>query len=158
MMSYKNKRVALLGLGEENLGLLKHLLEQGAIISICDRKSRAELEDKIKDLDLTDIDFVCGEGYLDELEKYDIIFRTPGLPYLTPQIQDAKAAGVEISSQIKLFFSSCPSPIICITGTKGKGTTATLIAEILKWKSEARNPKSERRIYLGGNIGTPPIS
>ena len=90
-----------------------------------------------------------GDEYLTTLENFDILVRSPGLPLSTPQIQVAKKEGVEISSQTKLFFDLCPCPIIGVTGTKGKGTTATLIYLILR--------KAKKKVFLGGNIGKAPL-
>lgn len=84
-----------------------------------------------------------------KLNGYDVIFRTPGLPYLTEAMQQAKQSGAEISSQTKMFFSLCPAPIIGVTGTKGKGTTSSLIAEILK--------AAEKKVFLAGNFGRDPF-
>ncbi|KKQ18856.1 MAG: UDP-N-acetylmuramoylalanine-D-glutamate ligase [Berkelbacteria bacterium GW2011_GWA1_36_9] len=158
LKNLQNQKVGILGLGEENIALAYFLVAQGIDITICDQKSREELGqyyEKMKNLS-SQVQFQLGANYLENLEKFNIIFRTPGLPYLNSKIQKAKNVGVIISSEIKLFFDLCPCPVVGVTGTKGKGTTTTLIAEILKWKSEIRNPKSE--IYLGGNIGTSPIS
>lgn len=149
MVNYKDKKVGVLGLGEENLALVDFLIKEGAKVVICDQKQKEELGDyynQVKDLP---VQFRLGPHYLDYLEDFQTIFRTPGLPYLNKKIQKAKLAGVEISSQIKLFFDRCLSPIVGITGTKGKGTTASLIGEILK--------EDDKSFYLGGNIGTPPI-
>ena len=160
-MDFKNKKIGILGLGEENTALVKYLASKKAIVTICDQKEREELGTYLSQIEGLDFDLQLGAGYPDDLKNFDIIFRTPGLPYLDPKIQEAKKAGVEITSQIKLFMELCPSPILGVTGTKGKGTTATLISEILAGKSEIRNPKSEtkhRNVYLGGNIGTPPIT
>jgi len=150
-MNFQGKKIGILGLGEENAAVIEYLLTRGAEITICDQKSREELGaylDKAKVVD--NLQFNLGSDYLENLKNFDIIFRTPGLPYLHPKIQEAKSAGVEISSQIKLFFDECPSPILGVTGTKGKGTTTTLIGEILK--------TSGKQVFVGGNIGTPPIS
>jgi len=83
------------------------------------------------------------------LDGFDLIFRTPGLPYLSVAIQQAKGCGAEISSQTKLFFELCKAKIIGVTGTKGKGTTSSLITKIL----EAGGYK----VWLGGNIGRDPF-
>jgi UDP-N-acetylmuramoylalanine--D-glutamate ligase len=84
-----------------------------------------------------------------KLDEFEIVFRTPGLPYLAPAIQQAKDNGVVITSQTKLFFDLCPAPIIGVTGTKGKGTTSTLISQILE--------AGDHKVWLGGNIGVDPF-
>lgn len=98
---------------------------------------------------VTELDQIQGKDYLQNLDRFDIIVRSPGIKRLIPEIQKAEKKGVVITSQTKLFFDLCPCPIIGVTGTKGKGTTATLIYEMLK--------KEGFEAYLGGNIGNPPI-
>lgn len=166
MIDLKNKKIGILGLGEENLALVEYLTKLNLSVTICDKKREGELKDYLEKMKNANFDLCLGPGYLDNLSEFDLIFRTPGLPYFNPKIQSAKKAGVEVSSQTKLFFELCPCPIIGVTGTKGKGTTSTLIYEILNNKSEIRNPKSETnpkskiqnpKFFLGGNIGHPPI-
>jgi len=66
---------------------------------------------------------------------------------------------VEITSQLKLFFDLCPSKIIGVTGTKGKGTTSSLIELMMKKaKSSKLKAKSFGNVYLAGNIGKPAIT
>ena len=90
-----------------------------------------------------------GKNYLKGLEKFDFIFRSPGVPYNLPEIQLAIKKGVIFSSATKLFFENCHCRIIGVTGTKGKGTTSTLIYEILK--------NAGLDVYLAGNIGQPAL-
>ena len=156
MINFKDQKVGVLGLGEENIALVEFLVKQDAKVVICDQKSREELGEYYRQVENLPVQFRLGPHYLDHLDDFKTVFRTPGLPYLNKKIQAAKKAGVEISSQTKLFFSLCPCPIIGITGTKGKGTTTSLIGEILK-ESGRRKTEDGRRIYVGGNIGNPPI-
>jgi len=88
-----------------------------------------------------------GENYLNSLDSFDLIFRSPGIPYNLPQIQKAIKKGVEFSSATKLFFEKAKGKIIGVTGTKGKGTTSTLIYKILKMAG--------KDVFLIGNIGKP---
>lgn len=160
MIDFKDKKIAILGLGEENLELIKFLNKFAIELTICDERGERELEERLVEIkELSGVKFRFGSGYLDNLTDFGLVFRTPGLPYFHPKIQEAKKSGVEISSQMKLFFSLCPCPIIGVTGTKGKGTTATLIEKILKWKSEIRSTsrRTKSEIYLAGNIGNAPI-
>lgn len=146
---FRDQKVGVLGLGDENVALVEFLIKQGANVVVCDEKEKGELGEyyrRVKDLP---VQFRLGPHYLDHLDDFVTVFRTPGLPYFNLKIQQAKKTGVKISSQTKLFFALCPSPIIGITGTKGKGTTTALIGEILK--------KAGRKVYVGGNIGNPPI-
>jgi UDP-N-acetylmuramoylalanine--D-glutamate ligase len=156
MTDLKNKKIALLGLGLENRELLKILLEKykGANICICDKRNKKQLKMVLKDLniDLKDnIDFKTGNNFNTGLEKFDILFRSPGWPIACPGVQRALEENVKLSSPMNLFFELCPSKnIIGVTGSKGKGTTASLIYAILK--------EAKKRCFLGGNIGIAPLN
>jgi UDP-N-acetylmuramoylalanine--D-glutamate ligase len=78
-----------------------------------------------------------------------LIIKTPGIPPTTKEIVEAKELGVVFTSQLEIFMKLCPCKTIGVTGTKGKGTTSTLIYEILR--------NSGEDVYLGGNIGLPAI-
>jgi len=149
----------MLGLGAENLSLIKFLLKNkiDCRFTVCDPKSAAELGDRfleIKELarknKLPEINLMTGIDYDAHLADFDIVFRSPGYPLFNPNLSKAKKAGVEISSAMRIFFELSPSKnIIGITGSKGKGTTASLIYEILK--------SAKKKVYLGGNIGMAPF-
>ena len=80
-----------------------------------------------------------GEDYLDGVEDFDLVVRSPGVrPELIP-------AGVQTTSVIREFLAQCPALVIGVTGTQGKGTTCTAITAILR--------AAGRTVYLGGNIG-----
>lgn len=116
------KKVAILGLGVDTEDVIPWLKKQGAEITILDEKKGDKFEN---------------------LDKYDLLVRSPGVYRYRDELKKTKT---EITSKTKLFFDNCPAKIIGVTGTKGKGTTATLIYEILK--------AAERKVFLGGNIGT----
>lgn len=147
----KNKRIAILGLGLENAGLLKWLDTKKARlkITICDRRPKNLLPPlKIKNLSIS---WQTGSAYNKGLERFDILLRSPGWPLRDPALKKARRSGKEITSPLNLFFALSPTKnIIGVTGTKGKGTTATLIYKIIK--------AAKRRVFLGGNIGIAPFS
>ena len=72
-----------------------------------------------------------GPDYLENLDA-DIILRTPGMPYTLPQLAEYRANGVTVTSEMEVFFDLCPAKLIGVTGSDGKTTTTTLIAEMLK--------------------------
>ncbi|MEG1932231.1 MAG: UDP-N-acetylmuramoyl-L-alanine--D-glutamate ligase, partial [Pygmaiobacter sp.] len=82
---------------------------------------------------------------LEGLKGQDMILRTPGFEYFTPQLQAAKAAGAEITSEMELFFELCPCKKYGITGSDGKTTSSSLIAEMHRAMGKT--------VWLGGNIG-----
>lgn len=148
---YANKKIAVVGLGLEGLSSAKYLAEHGASVSARDQKDREHLpEDGVKELKRLGVDFKTGEDYLSGLEKYDYVVRTPFIRPDLPAFVEAEKKGARLTSQTKIFFDLCQANIIGVTGTKGKGTTSTLIKLILE--------KAGKRAYLGGNIGQPPLS
>ena len=125
--AFDGKKIAVIGKGLEGESSAKFLKKWGAEVEIRDKSQRVD--------------------YLLDLDKFDLIIRSPGvkLSELEKFVQRSK-----ISSQTKLFFDLSPTKnIIGVTGTKGKGTTSSLIYEMLK--------KEGHDAYLGGNIGVPPF-
>jgi len=145
-----NKKICILGYGIENQALVKYLIAKKikADITICDSSKGVRHPFECR---TPLVSWQLGKTYDKHLDQYDIIFRIAGYPLFTPEIIKARQAGVEISSPTKLFFELCPTKnIIGVTGTKGKGTTASLIYSILK--------KAGQQAYIGGNIGIPMFS
>lgn len=149
MEELAGKKLAVIGAGREGAALTRWLLAKGNQVTVCDTRSARLLEPVHAELSKAGASWRLGQGYLEKLTDFDVIFRSPGVPFLTPQLQAAAKAGVELTSQTKLFFARCPALIIGVSGTKGKGTTAGLLTAILK--------KAGQPVHLGGNIGTPPI-
>ncbi len=84
---------------------------------------------------------------LGENEHFDLIIRSPGVRPDHQLLKKLIANGAVVTSSTQIFFDLCPCPIIGVTGTKGKGTTSTLIYEMLKTQNQ--------NVILAGNIGTP---
>ncbi|OQB06029.1 MAG: UDP-N-acetylmuramoylalanine--D-glutamate ligase [bacterium ADurb.Bin212] len=155
-----SKKVAVLGVGVEGVALCNYLKGKCADISLLDQKDQDSLladnsisyyEELFSLLKDKKIGHRLGSDYLNDLDNFDVIFRSPGVRYLLPELQRAKSHGVLISSQINLFFDLCPCKIIGVTGTKGKGTTSSLIKAMLE-------KEFKYKVCLAGNIGYPAIS
>ncbi|MFH1522389.1 MAG: UDP-N-acetylmuramoyl-L-alanine--D-glutamate ligase [Patescibacteria group bacterium] len=151
----QNKKICILGYGIENQALVKFLIKKKikADITICDARedTRCSIGHRVS--------WRLGKNYDKNLSQFHIIFRIAGYPLFSPEIKKAIKAGVEISSPTKLFFSLCPSKnIIGVTGTKGKGTTATLIYKILKQHVGTHRGAFPQNVFIGGNIGIPMFS
>lgn len=145
-----DKKIAVLGLSTEGQDTIKFFLQEGANVSGRDRRNADDLGETYASLLRLGVDLQLGTKYLKNLEDFDLIVRTPGMALWLPELQEAYAEGITITSQTKLFFDLCPCPIVGVTGTKGKGTTTTLIGEILK--------ASGITAYVGGNVGKPLLS
>ena len=146
LRSTAGKRITVIGIGVSNRPLLRLLAGAGARLTARDKKTAEQLGAIVPELQSLGVELVLGEGYLDGLEG-DIIFRTPGLRPDHPALLAAKARGAEITSEMEVFFAVCPCMQIAVTGSDGKTTTTTLIAEMLK--------AAGKTVWLGGNIGTP---
>lgn len=144
--SIKGKKIALIGLGRSHMPLISLFTKYGAIVYACDKRTKEELNDAAQKAERAGARLSLGENYLDNLDV-DIALRTPGMRYYSDELMKLRAKGVEISSEMELFFKLCPCKIIAVTGSDGKTTTTTLISEMLK--------KQGKTVHLGGNIGKP---
>ena len=143
---FKNKKVAILGFGIEGRDIARYLEDAGAKVTIFDEKTKNKLD--LTGFKKDKLDLKCGNDYMSAgLTDYDHIFRSPGVYRYKKEIVDAEKKGAKISSALKLFLDKCPAKVIGVTGTKGKGTTSTLIYQILT--------KSSKDVFLAGNIGKP---
>ena len=95
----KDKKVAVLGIGISNVPAIKYLVSLGAKVSARDKNN--ELPDNLKELSFLDIEFVLGDNYLDGLEKYDYIFRSPGVKPFIYEIEKGRK-GLSVDSLMKL--------------------------------------------------------
>ncbi|OHA76518.1 MAG: UDP-N-acetylmuramoylalanine--D-glutamate ligase [Candidatus Wildermuthbacteria bacterium RIFCSPLOWO2_12_FULL_40_9] len=144
------KKILILGLGKEGVDTLMFLrkLFPGKILGVGDKDKNSKF--KIKNLKLLrKVTWYLGRDYLKPLEQYDLIIKSPGIPVNNQALKQAFREG-KITSQTELFLRHCPGKIIGITGTKGKGTTSSLIYKILK--------QGGKKVYLVGNIGKPALS
>ena len=142
----QGKRIAVLGIGVSNRPLIRMLLDRGLTVLACDKTPREKLDEEVLDLERMGATLHVGEGYLDGVQA-DIVFRTPGMHPEIPALQQLRASGAVVTSEMEAFFTVCPCKIIAVTGSDGKTTTTTLISEILKHAGYT--------VWLGGNIGTP---
>lgn len=141
----QGRKVAVVGIGVSNTPLIKFLIKLGANIIACDRKSDlGEIQDYLTE---NNCKLFLGENYLEGILEADIIFRTPSLLPTNDYLIKAKGNGAYITSEVKELLKYVKGKVFAITGSDGKTTTTTLISELLK--------KSGKKVYTGGNIGTP---
>ena len=141
----KNKKILLLGFGREGKStynyIRKYLNDKKIYIADMQEDLLEKNEFLKKD---NNIECICGKEYLNGLENYDIIIKTPGIALVNMDITNFKD---KIKSQLNLFLEFCDNKTIGVTGTKGKSTTSSLIYSVLK----AQN----KNALLLGNIGNP---
>lgn len=150
---FKNKKVVVMGLGlhEGGVGVVKFLAQQRAKVIVTDLKTEEELKESIKKLGKYQIKYVLGKHRVGDFKNADLIIKNPGVPRDSKYLKIARKNKIPIETDIGLFFELCPSKkIIGVTGTKGKSTTATLIAELLKTKPACQ--RGRYKVVLAGNI------
>lgn len=145
--SLVGKKVAFVGMGVANVPCAEFLAKMGVSVYACDRRDEKYIGlDICRKLKACGVTFSLGESYLDILPEMDLIFRSHGiLPFQNPWISQCIERGQTITTEMEVFFRLCPAKIIAVTGSNGKTTTTSIIAEILK--------KQGYNVYLGGNIG-----
>ncbi len=141
-----SKRIAMCGIGISNTPLILDFIKKGATVYACDKRSREQIGELADRIEAAGAELRLGSGYLDDLEV-DIIFRTPGMSFYLPELSAARKKGIAVTSEMEVFFDLCPATIFAITGSDGKTTTTTLIAEMLKAQGKT--------VHVGGNIGNP---
>ena len=142
----KGRTVAFCGVGRTHMPLIELFQEKGAVVTVRDQRPLEKLGENGEILRSLGVELRLGEDYLQDLNE-DIIFRTPGMRYHLPQLEEARARGCAVTSELELFFRLCPCKIYGVTGSDGKTTTTSIIAEFLKAQG--------RTVHLGGNIGKP---
>ena len=146
LASLHEKTVAVIGIGVSNQPLIRLLLDRGIAVTARDKKPREKLGALADELEALGCRLVLGEEYLRDLTE-DVIFRTPGMRPDLPELSAAVARGSVLTSEMEVFFAVCPCRKIAVTGSDGKTTTTTIIAELLR--------RAGRTVHLGGNIGHP---
>jgi UDP-N-acetylmuramoylalanine--D-glutamate ligase len=131
-------QVALIGFGVENQAAYRYWQSKGVSPTICDQNPSLTLPEGATSQ--------IGENYLDNLDTFDVIVRTVGM-HPKAILEKNPSVAHKITTAVAIFFEECHTYIIGVTGTKGKGTTSTLIHMILE--------ASGKQSLLAGNIGTP---
>lgn len=147
---FKGKKVTVLGLGllGKGLGDAIFLAQCGAIVTVTDLKTAAELAPSVAALKkYKNVRFVLGKHEFSDFENVDFIVKAQGVPLNSPYVAHARKQGVPVRMDDELFLEYAPKDItiIGITGTRGKTTTATLIHQILQ-------KQFGKKVHLAGNI------
>ncbi|MFA5783992.1 MAG: UDP-N-acetylmuramoyl-L-alanine--D-glutamate ligase [Phycisphaerae bacterium] len=150
------KKVLVMGLGRFGGGVdaAKFAACCGADVVVTDLASQEELTDSLSQLnDCPNIEYHLGSHDETDFENADIVIANPAVPLNNKFLKIAAACGNIVTSQIAIFFTLCPAPIIGITGSNGKSTTTALSAHILRG---AKNTQYQT-VWLSGNIGNEPL-
>ena len=135
-LHFTGKKITVFGLGLSGggVGTALFLAAQGAReIIVTDIKSREELAPSLKKLaSYKNITYVLGQHRPEDFTNVDMVIKNPIIPWTNEYVKLALKHHVPVEMDSSLFFRFCPAPIIGITGSKGKTTTASLIAHLLE--------------------------
>lgn len=143
-MELKDKNVLILGLAVSGVSTAKALDKLGSKITVTDMKSEEELKEPLAELKDININYVLGSNDVD-LDRINIIVKSPGIPVDVPIIIAALNKGIEVVTDIELAYRISNNKFVAITGTNGKTTTTALSGELLK--------NAGINCHVTGNIG-----
>jgi UDP-N-acetylmuramoylalanine--D-glutamate ligase len=134
----------VVGAARSGVALARHLTAGGEKVRVTDRRPAVELESAIAQMP-AGVELKLGGDDGSVLDGVDVVYASPGVPWDSPLLTDARSRGIRISSEIDLFLKLCPGSVVGITGTNGKTTTTALTAQVLA--------TGKRPVIVGGNIG-----
>lgn len=138
----------VVGLGVTGLSVVRHLVARGARVRVFDTRPEPP-QATILQQEFSAVDLITGKLEVAALCTCRKLVVSPGLSLEQTALQAAAAAGTTLLGDIELFAESVTAPVIAITGTNGKSTVTTLVAELLK--------AGGFRVAAGGNLGTPAL-
>lgn len=144
----QGRKVAIIGLGVSNIPLIDYFHEKKAVVTVFDSREIEEIsEDVINKIMDYAMEISFGKNYLSRLKGFDLILRSPSCLPTLPELEKEAKKGAIVTTEVELLMKMCPCQMIGITGSDGKTTTTSLIAEIIR--------NSGYVCHVGGNIGKP---
>ncbi len=144
---YRNKKAVVIGLARSGVAAANLLNDLGAKVFVTDNADNPKVKSQASDLRAKGIDVETGGHTMDFIRGKDLVVISPGVPDESQALLWAKEFDLPVISEIELAWQQCPATIIAVTGSNGKTTVTTLIAEALKTKGA--------RCFALGNIGLP---
>jgi UDP-N-acetylmuramoylalanine--D-glutamate ligase len=147
MHDFHNHRITVMGLGRFGGGIAvaKWLANQGAQVLVTDKDSADKLCNSVAQLAGLPIQFRLGEHRHEDFQNTSLVVASPAVALNNAYLQTARAAGVPITTEIRLFIERCRARrILGVTGTKGKSTTTAMLGAMLE---------TSYKTWVGGNIG-----
>lgn len=150
-----NKKVLILGLGSypqgTGISAAIYFAKQGYEVLATDLKTAEQIGENVKTLEkFKNIKFRLGENKLEDIEWADIVVKNPGIPRKSEMYKLAVKLQKPIINDITVFLEKSPCLVVGITGTRGKSTTTSWIADMLR--------RSDKRVFVGGNITVSPLT
>ena len=134
----------IVGAARSGVALAIHLTAEGQRVRVVDRRPAADLQSTLAQMPRT-VELQLGGYDSRVLEGVDVVYASPGVPWDSELLNEARARGIPVSSEIDLFLKLCRGTVVGITGTNGKTTTTALAGAVLS--------AGDRPVIVGGNIG-----
>jgi UDP-N-acetylmuramoylalanine--D-glutamate ligase len=139
--SFHNKNVLVMGLGVHGggLGVVRWMAQQGANVRVTDLRTADKMEGSIAAIEAEGLPvaYTLGEHREADFGWADVVVRNQAVPPSSPWLALARRLGKRIEMEMTIFLQLCPGPVIAVTGTKGKSTTATWTWEMLRhWRPD----------------------
>lgn len=144
MIETEGRRVLVLGYGRSGRAAAGYLKRHGATVTVVDRADTPALRAAVEQ---DGVAGQLGDATPPDLDGIEVLVVSPGVAWDAPLVEAARQRGIQVTSEMDLFFELCPCPIAGITGTNGKTTTTALTAEVLR--------SGGFNVIRGGNIGEP---
>jgi UDP-N-acetylmuramoylalanine--D-glutamate ligase len=139
------KKISVIGAARSGIAVAKLLQSSGADVFVSDSGSADKLQSAISRLQSEKVDFEIGK-HSERVYSCELMVISPGVPSHAPVVLEAQKRGINVISELEVGSWFCRAPIIAITGSNGKTTTATLTGRILD--------HAKKKHVVAGNIGT----
>lgn len=147
--TWQGKHVLVVGLARSGIAAAQLLKRCGAIVTVNDSKTREALGEALRPLEQLDVIWHLGCGAAELLRGQDELVISPGIPDTAPFVVQAREMGIRVIGELELAASLWPGRMVAVTGTNGKTTTVSLLAQIFS------DADPTRRTWAVGNIGFP---
>ena len=132
MQNLRGTNVVVIGLGIEGIDLVRFAANEGARVTVSDRRTADELREALDAIAECDAQLSLGANRPEDARGADVVLVSQGVPSDNPAVAAATEAGIPVSTMLELFMQRCPAPVTGITGSAGKTTTTALVASMLR--------------------------
>jgi UDP-N-acetylmuramoylalanine--D-glutamate ligase len=143
----KDKKILIVGLARTGVSLAHFLAKNGALVTVSDHKSKAELANYLELMEDINVTYELGGHTPKTFLAQDLVILSPGISPQLKIFDYARSHGVKVTGEFEFCAQFVKEPMVAITGTNGKTTVAHLVDIFLK--------ASGVKVWLGGNYGAP---
>lgn len=147
-MAERGGQTVIVGLGKTGLSCVRHLVARGESVSVVDSRQAPPMLETLQ-REYPGVPVHLGGFDARILRQAGRLVMSPGVPLAEPAIRAAQARGVPVLGDIDLFARQARAPVVAVTGSNGKSTVTTLVAEMAA--------AQRRDVRVGGNLGTPAL-